>query len=104
MTIGDFETSARESWGINGPSCQPAGSVEEPVVLIYGTSGNATTWSELVPVPKIGHVRVGIRLWRRGRDAAERGSLAQGDGGLDDSAEEVAPKSIMCGRPPVLSE
>jgi len=52
LTIGDFETLAPESWGINDPSCQPTGPVEEPVVLIHGTSDNATPWFELVPVLK----------------------------------------------------
>ena len=66
MTIGDFETSAPESWGINDPSCQTKGPLDESVVLIHGTSDNATAWSEFVPVLK----KQGMCVWAFDYDAS----------------------------------
>ena len=37
-----WESSAPESLGINDPSCVPSGDITEPVVLLHGTSNNAS--------------------------------------------------------------
>lgn len=43
-----WESSAPESLGVNDPSCAPSGGVTEPVVLLHGTSNNASEWGNLV--------------------------------------------------------
>ncbi len=43
-----WESSAPESLGINDPSCVPSGDITEPVVLLHGTSNNASVWGNLV--------------------------------------------------------
>ena len=43
-----WESSVPESLGINDPSCVPSGDITEPVVLLHGTSNNASVWGNLV--------------------------------------------------------
>ena len=43
-----WESSVPSSFGINDPSCMPSGDITEPVVLLHGTSNNASVWGNLV--------------------------------------------------------
>ena len=43
-----WESSVPSSFGINDPSCTPSGDITEPVVLLHGTSNNASVWGNLV--------------------------------------------------------
>ncbi|MER0077837.1 hypothetical protein [Corynebacterium marquesiae] len=55
-----WESSAPESLAINDPSCMPSGDITEPVVLLHGTSNNASVWGNWSTSWKIGGVRVGL--------------------------------------------
>lgn len=45
----ELETSAADGLDINDPTCQPTGQVQEPVVLLHGTSSNSSDWNDLIP-------------------------------------------------------
>ena len=90
-TEAEFESLADPSLGINDPSCAPSGEVREPVVLLHGTSDNASTWDELIPVLQ----EQGMCVWAFDYGAddvtlqnANPRTKAIAD--LDDSAREIA--------------
>lgn len=87
----ELETSVPASFGINDPDCVPTGQVREPVVLIHGTSDNASNWETLIPRLQ----EQGMCVWAFDYGAddltlqnAVPGMKAIGD--LDASAREVA--------------
>lgn len=89
--VGGFVSSAPKEWGINEPSCVPTGKVKEPVVLIHGTSDNASKWKDAVPVLK----GAGMCLWAFDYGAEDKTlqdvlPRFKAIGDLDASAREVA--------------
>lgn len=86
-----FESLADPSLGINDPSCVPSGEVSEPVVLLHGTSDNASTWDELIPVLQ----ERGMCVWAFDYGADDvtlqnASPRTKGIADLDESAREVA--------------
>ncbi|AKK01981.1 esterase/lipase family protein [Corynebacterium epidermidicanis] len=86
-----FESSAPASWGINDSNCVPTGDVKEPVILIHGTSDNASNWGDVAPVLK----RAGMCVWAfdYGADDITLQNMIpslKAIGDLDVSAREVA--------------
>lgn len=90
-SAGGFVTSVPDSAGINDASCRPTGAVTEPVMLIHGTSDNASTWNELIPVLK----SAGMCVWAfdyGADDVTLQNAIPsmKGIGDIRDSATEVA--------------
>lgn len=86
-----LQTSAPAEWGINDPECVPTGAVKEPVILLHGTSNNATAWEKLVPVLQ----EQGMCVWAfdyGADDATLQNAIpsAKAIGDLDESAQEIA--------------
>lgn len=87
----DLVSTADPSLGINDPSCVASGEVREPVVLIHGTSDNASTWDELIPVLQ----DRGMCVWAFDYGAYDvtlqnASARTKGIADLDESAREVA--------------
>ena len=55
-----WESSAPEPLGINDPSCVSSGDITELVVLLHGTSNNASAWGNSVHLLQDRGVRVGL--------------------------------------------
>ncbi|MDU0479597.1 alpha/beta fold hydrolase [Staphylococcus chromogenes] len=91
VIVGDFVTSAKPTWGINDPNCVPSGAVKEPVILIHGTSDNASNWSDVAPLLKA----QGMCVWAfdyGADDVTLQNAMPwlKAIGDLDKSAREIA--------------
>ncbi|MGV0326887.1 lipase family alpha/beta hydrolase [Corynebacterium confusum] len=86
-----FETSVDESFGINDPTCQATGEVDEPVVLLHGTSDNSSNWESLIPQLQ----DAGMCVWAfdyGANDVTLQNAIPslKAIGDLDESGREVA--------------
>lgn len=86
----DLHSSADPSFGINDPSCTPSGEVREPVVLLHGTSDNASAWDKLIPVLQ----EKGMCVWAFDYGAYDvtlqnANPNTKGISDLDESAREI---------------